>query len=132
MKPILLIQDNAVDWQARVHFYAVASIVMRPLLMDHVRKRVSAERPGARQRVELGDFLASQSPRIEKFLILDEDRTHLAEMDALQASVVELIYLGGRTEERVAGALGISGRTVKHDWRGAHAWPQAELERQRK
>jgi len=127
-----LIQDNALDWENRAHFYATASIVMRRILVDHARKRASAKRPDAKQRVELGDFLAAPSPRIEQLLILDEALTHLAKMDARQARVVELIYFGGLTEEEVAEALGLSVRTVKRDWRDARAWLQAELERPRK
>jgi RNA polymerase sigma factor (TIGR02999 family) len=104
---------------------------MRRILVDHARKRAAIKRPGARQRVELNDFLVAQSPRIEQLLILDEALTHLALMDARQARVVELMYFGGLTEEEVAEVLGISVRTVKRDWRDARAWLQAELKRPR-
>lgn len=127
-----LIRSNTASWQNRAHFYATASIVMRRILVDHARKRASAKRPDARQRVELDDFLAAPSPRIEQLLILDEALTHLALMDARQARVVELIYFGGLTEEEVAETLNISLRTVKRDWRDARAWLQAELKRPRK
>src|SRR5580704_13340587 len=66
-----LIQDNAVDWRNRAHFCATGPILMRRILVDHARKR-AAKRRGARQGVELDDFLAAQSPRIEQLLILDE------------------------------------------------------------
>jgi RNA polymerase sigma factor (TIGR02999 family) len=126
-----MIQDNAVEWQNRAHFYATASVVMRQILVDYARKRAAIKRPGARQRVELEDFLAAESPRIEQWLILDEALTPLAQMDARQARVVELIYFGGLTQEEVAEVLGISVRTVKRDWRDARAWLQAELKRPR-
>jgi RNA polymerase sigma factor (TIGR02999 family) len=126
-----LMRDNAADWQDRAHFYATASIVMRRILVDHARARAAAKRPDARQKVELADLMATQSPRIEQLLILDEALTHLAQMDARQARVVELIYFGGLTEEEAAEVLGISVRTVKRDWRDARAWLQAELKRPR-
>ena len=126
-----LMQDHSADWQNRAHFFATASIVMRRILVDHARAHAAAKRPGAGQRVELCDFLAAQSPRIEQMLILDEALTHLAQMDARQARVVELIYFGGLTEEEAAEVLGISVRTVKRDWRDARAWLQAELRKPR-
>jgi RNA polymerase sigma-70 factor, ECF subfamily len=124
-----LIRDAAVEWHDRAHFYATASLAMRRILVDHARSRFAAKRPGARHKVELDDFLAAQNPRIEQLLILDEALTHLAEMDARQARVVEMIYFGGMSQEEVAAALGISVRTVKRDWRDARAWLEAELSR---
>jgi RNA polymerase sigma-70 factor (ECF subfamily) len=126
-----LLQGNAAAWQNRTHLYATASMVMRRILVDHARKRAAGKRPGARQRVELNEFLAAESPHIEDLLILDEALTRLGQMDARQARVVELIYFGGLTEEEAAETLGISVRTVKRDWRDARAWLQAELKRQR-
>jgi RNA polymerase sigma factor (TIGR02999 family) len=103
---------------------------MRNILVDYARKYV--RRPNPRQRVELDDFLVAQSPRVEQLLILDEVLTQLAQMDARQARVVELIYFGGLTEEEAAEALGVSVRTIKRDWSSARAWLQAELKRPRK
>jgi RNA polymerase sigma factor (TIGR02999 family) len=125
-----LIRDNATDWKNRAHFFATAAIVMRNILVDYARKYV--RRPNPRQRVELDDFLVAQSPRVEQLLILDEVLTQLAQMDARQARVVELIYFGGLTEEEAAEALGVSVRTIKRDWSSARAWLQAELKRPRK
>jgi RNA polymerase sigma factor (sigma-70 family) len=48
-------------------------------------------------------------------------------MDPRQASLVEMIYFGGLTQEEAAAALGVSVRTVKRDWTSARAWLQTEL-----
>jgi hypothetical protein len=55
---------------------------MRRILVDHARKRFASKRPGARQKVELNEFLAAESPHIEELLILDEALTRLEHMDA--------------------------------------------------
>jgi RNA polymerase sigma factor (TIGR02999 family) len=100
---------------------------MRRILVDHARSRAAAKRPGGKQRVELDEFMASASPRIEQLLILDEALTRLADWDRRQARLVEMIYFGGLTESEAAAVMGISERTVKRDWRAARAWLQSQL-----
>lgn len=122
-----LMQDQAVDFQSRAHFFATASIIMRRILVDHARTRAAGKRPEGKQKVELNDFLAAQNPRLDQMLILDEALTRLAAMDPRQARLVEMMYFGGLTEEEAAAVLGISTRTVKRDWASARAWLQSEL-----
>lgn len=124
---VRLLRDNPVEWQSRAHFFAAASIVMRRILVDHARSRAAAKRPGGKQRVELDEFMASASPRIEQLLILDEALTRLADWDGRQARLVEMMYFGGLTESEAAAVMGISERTVKRDWRAARAWLQSRL-----
>ena len=124
---VRLLHDNPAEWQGRAHFFAAASIVMRRILVDHARSRAAAKRPGGKQRVELDEFMASASPRIEQLLILDEALTRLADWDRRQARLVEMIYFGGLTESEAAAVMGISERTVKRDWRAARAWLQSQL-----
>ncbi len=127
---IKLLRNQQVDFQSRAHFFATASIVMRRILVDHARSRGAAKRGDGRQKVELDDFLAAQSPRLDQMLILDEALTRLSAMDARQARLVEMMYFGGLTEEEAATVLGVSARTVKRDWSSARAWLQSELNRQ--
>ena len=124
---VRLLRDNPAEWQSRAHFFAAASIVMRRILVDHARSRAAAKRPGGKQRVELDEFMAAASPRIEQLLILDEALTRLADWDRRQARLVEMIYFGGLTESEAAAVMGISERTVKRDWRAARAWLQSQL-----
>ena len=126
---IRLMQDHALDWQSRAHFFAAASIVMRRILVDHARQRGAAKRPGGKQRVELDDFMAWNSPRFDQLLVLDEALTRLAEWDQRRARLVEMIYFGGLTEEEAGAVLGVSVRTVKRDWSAARAWLQAQFGR---
>jgi len=124
-----LMQEQKVEWRDRAHFFATASIVMRRILVDHARARAAQKRPAGRMQVELNEFMASESPRIEQLLILDEALTRLSGMDRRQGRLVEMLYFGGLTEEEAAHVLGISVRTVKRDWSSARAWLQAQLSR---
>jgi RNA polymerase sigma factor (TIGR02999 family) len=122
-----LVRDRAVDWQDRAHFFACASVVMRRILVDYARRRSAGKRPSAGLQVELNDWQASEYPRIDSMLILDEALNRLAELDARQARIVEMRYFGGLTEDETAEVLGVSTRTVKRDWTSARAWLQVQL-----
>lgn len=64
---------------------------------------------------------------MEDALALDDGLTRLAQVDARQATIVELRYFGGLTVPEVAEALGVSTRTVEGEWTHARAWLWREL-----
>jgi RNA polymerase sigma factor (TIGR02999 family) len=116
-----LLRNQTIEWQDRAHFLAVASIVMRRILVDHARHR------GVRHQVELDDRMAARRTDLDELLALDEALTRLSQMDPRQGRLVELMRFGGLTEEETAEVLGVSVRTVKRDWTSARAWLQAQL-----
>ena len=67
---------------------------------------------------------------MEDALALDAALHKLADVDARQASIVEMRYFGGLTVPEVAEALGVSVRTVEGEWTHAKAWLKRELSRQ--
>jgi len=106
-------------WNNRAHFFAVASQVMRWILVDHARARQAAKR-GATM-VTLADEADSQASALD-IISIDEALNELAMADPQQAQMVELRFFGGLTHEEVASTLGVSLRTVKEQWRLARAW----------
>jgi len=116
------------NWQNRTHFFAVAAILMRRILVDYARNKKAKKRDGARQRVELSDDLAISEDRLEQILQVDEALVRLAQLDERQCKVVELRFFGGLTEEEVAEVLGVAPRTVKRDWNVAKAWLYDQLD----
>jgi RNA polymerase sigma-70 factor (ECF subfamily) len=119
------------DWHNRSHFFAVASQVMRRILVDHARTHLAEKRGGNFEKVNLeGSFEVSLSES-EHVVALDEALDKLSQMDARQGRIVELRFFGGLTEEEVGKVLGISERTVKREWRTAKAWLYEYLTRQR-
>ena len=79
------------DWQSRTHFFALASRMMRRILVDHARARAAAKRPDEALRVELEGDLASVDPRGCDVLLLDQALTELAHLDERQGLIVELV-----------------------------------------
>src|ERR1019366_1798718 len=85
-----LLRHQTIEWQDRAHFLAVASVVMRRILVDHARRRRAGKRFGAKQQVELDDRHAAQYPHLDRLLVLDEALTRLSQMDPRQGRLVEL------------------------------------------
>ena len=119
---VRLLGQRRVTWQNRTHFFALASRVMRRILVDHARARAASKRPDGALRVTLDSDLVSVEPRACDLLMLDQALSELAELDPRQGSIVELCYFGGLTEEEVAEAMSVSRSTVARELRSAKAW----------
>ncbi len=122
-----LVGQTDKEWQNRVHFFAVASQLMRRILVDYARQKRAGKRDGARRRVELTEALALSEDRLDEILAIDEALNRLEQWDARQCRVVEMRFFSGLTEEEAAEVLGIASRTVKRDWNLAKAWLHGEL-----
>jgi RNA polymerase sigma-70 factor (ECF subfamily) len=122
-----LIQAN-VALQDRGHFFALASRLMRRVLVDHAKSRSRIKRnAGAR------DFIADDAgeplPAMDFDVVaLDDAIEGLQQMEPRLAQVIELHYFGGLTYDQIAAAVGTSAATVHRDIRLARAWLMNEIE----
>ncbi len=122
-----LVGNSQIDWCNRAHFFALASRVMRRILVDHARAARAQKRPGAMQKVELESALVFVEGQAADFLALDEALDRLAAWDPRQCRVVEMHFFGGLGFGEIAEVLSISDRTAKRDWTMARAWLYREL-----
>ena len=122
-----LINQQDVEWQNRLHFFAIAAQQMRRILVDHARSRQAAKRGGSDIRLPLEEAMGVSGERDLDFVALDEGLTRLAEIDSQQSQVVELRFFSWLSVEETAKVLGVSERTVKRDWNVAKAWLRREL-----
>lgn len=123
----LVVQTQA-KWNDRAHFFAIASQAMRRILINYARKRNAEKRGGGLIAITLKEGLAEGEMRPERLLALDEALERLAVHSERQAQVVTLRFFGGLKEEEIAEVLGVSGITIRRDWRFAKAWLNKELE----
>jgi RNA polymerase sigma factor (TIGR02999 family) len=122
-----LVDVTKVEWQQRAQFFAIAAQMMRRILVDAARARVSHKRGGGAARVNF-DETAMVSPKPDRSIVaLDDALAAFAEVAPRQAKVVELRYFGGLQEEEIVEVLKISPRTVRRDWDFARAWLAREL-----
>jgi RNA polymerase sigma-70 factor, ECF subfamily len=126
----LLNLDN-LDCQSKAHFFALASNIMRRVLVDHARSANAAKRPGSHQQVSLTSQVQVSSQPID-ILALNSALEALATFDTRQAQVVEMRFFAGLSFEEIAEALDISVRTAKRDWAMARAWLHGELSPRRR
>jgi RNA polymerase sigma factor (TIGR02999 family) len=117
----------AVSVRDRNHFVALASRLMRQVLVDHARGRLAAKRQGG-MRVTLSEAVDVADQSEVDVLGVDAALTRLFELDEQQARVVELRFFGGLSIQETADALHISGSTVKRDWTMARTWLSRDLQ----
>jgi RNA polymerase sigma factor (TIGR02999 family) len=121
-----LVQAN-VDLQDRQHFFALASRLMRRVLVDHAKSRSRAKRDGG-VRDHTGVDLSQISLPIDVDVVaLDEALEGLLQLEPRLAQVIELHYFGGMTYDEIATAVDVSAATVHRDIRLAKAWLLNEI-----
>jgi len=122
-----LIDQQRVDWQSRAHFFAVASRMMRRILVDHARRR-SRARHGGGQVIGLSRVdLPAATPDLD-VVALDDALSELGRSDAGLAQIVEMRFFGGLEHDEIAAVLGVSNPTVRRRWRMARAWLYQRLQ----
>ncbi len=114
-------------WKDRLHFIAVASQMMRRLLVDHARLRAKVKRGAGWDRISLAAVDVAAPAQAVDVLELHGALDRLAALDPRKAQLVELRYFGGLNVEEIAEALEIAPITVKREWAKAKAWLYNEL-----
>ena len=124
---VRLIDARHVQWRDRAHFFAMASRMMRRVLVDAARARRAAKRGGAAPRVTFDESLNVAAERGVDVTAIDDALQALETVSERKARVVELRFFGGLTVEETAAVLKVSPDTVERDWRFARAWLKREL-----
>lgn len=115
------------SYQNRRHFFAVASVAMRQLLVDHARIRMAAKRGGGVQNVSLENCIEQAHEQPEVLLALDEALKLLSNENVRMSKVVELRFFGGMGYHEIGQELKVSPTTAERDWRFAKAWLSREI-----
>jgi RNA polymerase sigma factor (TIGR02999 family) len=125
------------SWKNRAHFFGVAAVQMRRILIDYARHNRAAKRGDGVPHVTLDVNAVEPSPRaglspshLDNVIAVDEALTKLAAVDARQSRIVELRFFAGMTSKEIAEVLGIGERTVDREWAIAQAWLYVRLRKQ--
>jgi RNA polymerase sigma factor (TIGR02999 family) len=111
-----LVDQTRPEWRDRAHFFAVAAIAMRQILVDRARQHLALKRGGDRRRISLDEAVLAVEEQAQELLELDEALQKLSALDERLGKVVQYRFFGGLTEEETAEALGVTVRTVQRDW----------------
>jgi RNA polymerase sigma factor (TIGR02999 family) len=124
-----LVDQRRVDWQNRSHFFAVAALAMRRILVNHAEARRAAKRGGGAERVPLEEIQVSAGDLPdERLLALDEALKRLEQFNERGARVIQYRFFGGMNNDEIATTMGVSAITVRRSWESARAWLKRELE----
>jgi RNA polymerase sigma-70 factor, ECF subfamily len=114
-------------YQDRTHFFALASRVMRRVLIENARQRSSGKRGGNAVTIALDESIPVSSDSLELVLAVNEALDRLEVLAPRQARIVEMRYFAGLSLEEIATILDLSLRTVHREWAVARAWLRGEL-----
>lgn len=118
---------SEVEWADRAHFLAVASQIMRRLLVDHARTRGRAKRGSGAVKVTWDAVVELSIDRGDELVAVDEALRELAKVDERKSQLLEMLYFGGLTQAEAAAAAGISERTLNRELALAKAWVRRYL-----
>jgi RNA polymerase sigma factor (TIGR02999 family) len=111
-----LVDHSRIAWRDRSHFFALASVAMRHVLVDRARARLAQKREGGVRRVTLDSGLIAAPDQPEAMLQLSDAIERLAHVEPRLARVVDCRFFGGMSDDEIADALQVTTRTVQRDW----------------
>jgi RNA polymerase sigma factor (TIGR02999 family) len=114
-----LARAKNIDWQDRGHFFAIASMIMRRLLIDHARGRPDAV---LLPLDALPEHLLADATPLEQAIAVDVLLDELGKISPQQRRVVELKFSLGLTDEEAAEALNLKLRSLQREWFRARKW----------
>lgn len=143
-----LAERTQLPWHDRVHFFRLASQVMRHILVDHARAKQALKRGGDVSVTSLDQTAVDYHAHCANHLYAEDDRDGALEteldfialdaaleklraLSARQAQVVDLRFFGNLTLEELAEVVGISIATAKRDWTMARLFLKRELQAHR-
>jgi RNA polymerase sigma-70 factor (ECF subfamily) len=117
-----LAQSPDRNWKNRAHFFGFAASLMRGILVDYARARLTDKRGGGMPPLTLLEADTAQPATDVDILDIHEALKKLEQQDALQSRIVELRYFGGLSIPETAEVTGVSESTVKREWILAKTW----------
>ncbi len=127
---IKLLDQRNTEWQNTAHFRAIASNIMRRILVDHARAKSAVKRGRDFSRVSISatPISGNEGDNPYEIVALDDILKKLDTLNPRHARIVEMRVFGGMSIEEVAHSLDVSTATIKNDWRAARAWLTVEME----
>jgi len=109
----------------RQHFYAIAAVAMRRILIDFARNRLaqrrgSGEAPSSLDAATLGT--RADGVDLESMVRIGLLMDQLEKSDLEAARVVDMHYFAGFTLDEIVKITGLSFRQVRHRWEKGRDW----------
>lgn len=122
-----LIDQQAVRWQNRAHFFGISAKIMRRILLNHARDNKRKKRGGGAEHINLDDIYVVSPERSNEIIALDDALNRLSVFDPIKSKIVEMRYFGGLTIEETAEVMQFTTVAILRHWRLAKSWLQRDL-----
>ena len=113
-----LVQMGRITLADKPHMMALAARLMRHIVIDHARARVTHKRDHVRVALD-EDLDGEHRPDL---IALETALIRLGAIDEGLMALVEMRYFGGMAMGDIAHVTGQSESTLKRRWRVARAW----------
>lgn len=117
-----LVDQTQAQWADRAHFFSVASIAMRQIVLNYVRSKNAQKRGGGWSRIDFDEEQLNPHERAHVLIALDESLRVLSNYNEHLGRIVEMRFFGGMTEKEIGNVLGVSERTIARNWVKAKAF----------
>ncbi|MEO0472256.1 MAG: ECF-type sigma factor, partial [Bacteroidota bacterium] len=125
-----LARQDKQGFDSKGHFFHVACLAMRRILVSYARKKQSEKRGGDKIFLTLDNQNLQHETSYENILHLHETLTQYSQLSERGAKIIEFWFFGGFKQEEIAGILDISETTVRREWRLARSWLSLHLNEQ--
>ena len=112
------------------HFFYVASLAMRRILVSYARKKQSEKRGGDKVILTLENQEIKHMTTYEDIIHLNDTLEKYKELSERGAKIIEFWFFGGFKQLEIAQIMNISEATVKREWRLARTWLSIQLKEQ--
>ncbi|MGE4070307.1 MAG: ECF-type sigma factor [Lysobacterales bacterium] len=117
-----IMDSSSTSVESKNHFFNLASRVMRQVLCDYARERLTEKRGAGAMHDTLSKVDAEIHADALGLIEIDELLTQLSAIHPGAARVFECRYFAGLSEQETADALDISLRTSQREWQLARQW----------
>lgn len=111
-----VVHEEGSTWRNRPHFFRVAAMAMRQILVDHSRKKSSQKRGGGAGRISLEDFDIAAPTMDDRVLLVDQCLDRLEQEAPESARIISLKFFAGLTNKEVAAILDVPERSLERQW----------------
>lgn len=115
-------------WDGRAHFFGAAARAMRNIIVDQIRRKATVKHGAEWRQTPLDARIAAPTASDpQRVLEIEEALARLEIEEPRAATIVDMRFFVGLSDEDTAQMLGISARTVHREWTYAKAWLRKEL-----
>ncbi len=128
---IKLQKNESLNIEGTKHFYRLAAMAMRQILVDSARSKLRKKRSKEENSSDEQDYLLEINQQVTSANEIIEIDKALVKLESLNPRLAEIVtnhFYGGYTFEQIGDMLEISKRTVIRDWKKAKAFIFSQLD----